>query len=178
MSDLPYGAQPFPDQPEDRGGAVTPAEAPSTIRYAVWGMFAGAALSAIGVVASLFTTDQIRAAAEESMAAQPDVTQGMIDTAVTISLVLAIGVGLIGVALWVWMAFANRAGKSWARIVATVLGALNILSTPFTLSQDSATTLSTTMGLLQLVLGIAILVLLWLPASTAYYKARSNRSLA
>ena len=73
--------------------------------------------------------------------------------------------------LWLWMAAANGAGKSWARVVATVLGALSVLSTVFSLTSGTGVTIA--MQLLSLVLAVAILVLLWRPASSAYFQARS-----
>ncbi len=36
--------------------------------------------------------------------------------------------GLLAVGLWIWMARANSAGKSWARIAATALFAINTLA--------------------------------------------------
>ena len=39
-----------------------------------------------------------------------------------------VAVGLIGVALWIWMAQMNQAGKNWARITSTVFFALETLS--------------------------------------------------
>jgi hypothetical protein len=73
------------------------------------------------------------------------------------------------------MASANGAGKSWARIVATVLGALGVVSTLFALTTATGTTVA--LQVISLLLAIAILVLLWLPASSAYFRARSARAV-
>ena len=71
------------------------------------------------------------------------------------------------------MAAANGAGKSWARVVATVLGGLGVLSAIFTIT--TGTGLTVAMQLVSLVLAVTILVLLWRPASSAYFQARSAR---
>ena len=91
----------------------------------------------------------------------------------TVSLVTGIVVGVIAVGLWLWMAAANGAGKSWARIVATVLGALGALSAVLSLTTGTGITIA--LQLVILVLAVAILVLLWRPASSAYFQARSAR---
>ena len=36
-------------------------------------------------------------------------------------------VGLIGIALWIWMAQMNKRGRNWARITSTVFFALDTL---------------------------------------------------
>ena len=41
---------------------------------------------------------------------------------------VAIIFGLIGIGLWLWMAYANKAGKNWARITATAFFGLDTLS--------------------------------------------------
>jgi hypothetical protein len=69
------------------------------------------------------------------------------------------------------MASANGKGRSWARIVATVLGALSVLSLLSSVAQGQLTTLNLIVSLVSLALAIAILVLLWRKESSAYYDA-------
>lgn len=82
-------------------------------------------------------------------------------------------VGLLGAALWLWMAYANKAGKSWARVVATVLGGLNILFTLFSLSGGGG--LNLIINVLTIALAAYILYLLYRPESSAYYAAVSGK---
>ncbi|WP_028047267.1 hypothetical protein [Cellulomonas sp. URHE0023] len=171
----PSGAErsmPVAPQYQVQPSNVAPVERPSSVTRAVQLMYAGAALSLIGIVVAWATKNQLRDTLAES---SPSLTPADVDTAVTIALVSATVVGLIAVGLWLWMAAANGAGKSWARIVATVLGGLGVVSTLFSLR--SATGTSIALNLLSLVLAVAILVLLWLPASSAYFRARSASRL-
>ena len=59
----------------------------------------------------------------------------------------------------------------WARVVATVLGALTVLSPVSSVAQGQMTTLNLIVSLISLVLAIAVLVLLWRKESSAYYEA-------
>ena len=80
---------------------------------------------------------------------------------------LVIGVALVLVALWLWMARATGQGKSWARIVSTVLFGLATLE------------LTGIHGIAQLfwamltwLTGLVAVWLLWRPASTAFFRER------
>lgn len=159
-------------QPGADAGQPAPAarpEPPSSILNAVKLMFVGAGLSALGIIFSFTTTDQIRDQLAES---DSSLTGDDLDTAVNISIGVAIFVGLIAIGLWIWMALANRRGASWARIVATVLGGLNILFTLFGLTQ--ATGLTTVVSLVSIVLAAVIIWLLFRPESSQYYNAVSE----
>jgi hypothetical protein len=162
---------PVAPQYQPQAAAAAPVERPSSVTRAVQLMYVGAALSVVGIILAWTTKDQLR---DQIAAAGPTLSADNVDSAVTISLAIGTVIGLLSVALWLWMAWANGAGKSWARVVATVLGGLNVLSTVFALSSSSTgITLVTTV--LSLVLAVAILVLLWRPASSAYFQARSAR---
>jgi hypothetical protein len=72
------------------------------------------------------------------------------------------------------MAVKNGQGRSWARVVATVLGALNILFTLFGLVGETATSLTVVMSLISLALAGVILFLLFRPESSRFYDFRSR----
>ena len=72
------------------------------------------------------------------------------------------------------MAVKNGQGRSWARVVATVLGGLNIVFTLLNLAGGTATTLTVVSGLVSLVLAGVILYLLYRPESTRFYDFRSR----
>ena len=101
------------------------AEQPPPIRTAVRLMFVGAALSLLGLLLVPFETDRLRDAIEDS---DSSLTASEVDTAVNVTVASIAVIGLIGAGLWVWMAVKNGQGRSWARVVATILGGLNILS--------------------------------------------------
>ena len=82
-------------------------------------------------------------------------------------------IGIVTVALWVLMARANRAGKSWARVVATVLGIVAILIGLLGMLQVEL--IGLVLNLALIVLAAWILVLLYRRESTEYYNAVSQR---
>ena len=116
-------------------------------------------LSAIGIVVTLFQIDYIRDQIEDD---NPSFTSSEVDSAVAVGIGFAVVIGLIGVGLWLWMASANGQGKSWARIVATVLGALNVVGAIFSLAVTPATAVSAVLTIVSLILAVVILVLLYL----------------
>ena len=78
--------------------------------------------------------------------------------------------GLIGVGLWLWMARTNGAGKSWARVVASVLFALNTLSVLTSIARPSAA-VTRIFGLLVWLVGLGAIVLLWQRDSSEYFSS-------
>jgi hypothetical protein len=145
-------------------------EQPPSIRLAVRLMWVGAALGLLGALLTLTQTDAIRDAVEDS---DSSLTASEVDTVVNVIVASGMVIGLIGVGLWLWMASANGQGKSWARVVATVLGGLNIVGTLFGLTGPGATAASTGTALVGLALAIMILVLLYRPDSSRYYEFKS-----
>lgn len=144
---------------------------PPSMLTAVKLMYAGAALSAIGFLTSLLTQDSAR---ELALERDPNLTESEIDAIVAFGIALAVVVGLVGVLLWVWMAESNRRGKSWARIVATVLGGINILLTVTSLVTGQYSGLVLVFNVLSAALAAVILYLLYRPDSNAYYEAMSD----
>ncbi|MGY4643288.1 hypothetical protein [Cellulomonas sp. URHB0016] len=157
---------------EAQQAAVPPVERPSTITRAVQLMYVGAALSLVGIVVAWATKSQLH---DQIAEASPTLSASGVDTAVTAALGIGTFVGLVGVGLWIWMAFANGAGKSWARILSTVFGGLSVVSTLIGLR--NATGVTIVLQLVSLVLAVVILVLLWRPASSAFYQSRSARTV-
>jgi hypothetical protein len=144
---------------------------PSSILTAVKLMYVGAALSAISFLTSLLTQDSVR---EQALEGDPTLTESELDAIVTVGIFIGVFVGLIGILLWVWMAETNRRGKSWARIVATVLGALNIVFTLVGLFIGQNSGLVVVFSVISAALAAVILYLLYRPDSNAYYEAVSD----
>ena len=172
----PFGAAPsMPVAPQyvaSPEAAAAPVERPASITRAVQLMYVGAALSLAGLAVTWATKNQLHDKVASAKAGTT-LTPTQVDAAVNAGLIFGTVAALIGVGLWIWMAAANRAGRSWARIVATVLGGLNLVLTLIGLGQSSG--LSIVLLLLTVVLAVVILVLLWRPASSAYYQAKSAR---
>lgn len=144
---------------------------PASIAQAVKLMYVGAALSLLGIIVTFLEKGAIRDAVENSTAGKT-MTPDELDSAVTLGLVSGIVAGLIGVALWLWMARANGRGRKWARIVATVFFAFSVLNFLGSFLQPTPA-LSRILGVIMLVLGAYILYLLYRPESTQYYEAQS-----
>lgn len=167
MTQNPY----YPQQPAMPHGPVSK---PATLVWAVRGMYAGAILSLIGAVSTLLFRGQIEEAVEEAAAdARAEGVDLDVDMFVNFGLVVGIGVSLLAAALWVWMAVMNDRGRNWARITGTVFGAISLCGTPMNLAQPTITGPALVQSLLTLALVVTILVLLWMPATSAYFKAQS-----
>lgn len=141
-------------------------EPPSSIINAVRLMYVGAVLSAIGIIFGIAMTDSMRDQLAED---DPSLTGDELDAAVAVGVGVAVVIGLISIGLWIWMAMANKRGLGWARIVATVLGGLNILFTLFSLIQATAGT--AIISLITIALAAVIIWLLFRPESSQYYDA-------
>jgi hypothetical protein len=147
------------------------ADPPPPLATAVKLMYVGAGLSAISSVSNLFQRDEFR---EEIAENDSSLTEDEVDTAVNVAMGINVVVGLLVVGLWIWMARTNERGQSWARVTATVLGGLSILSLLVSLGVGQATAVSAVLGVVSLALAAVILYLLYRPESSRYYEARSR----
>src|SRR5262244_3100928 len=95
-------------------------------------MYVGAAISVISLIISLASIGGTKDAIRQ---ARPPLTATQVNQLNTFIIALAIVSGVIGVALWLWMARANGQGKNWARILSTVLFGLATLDLFGVLSQ-------------------------------------------
>jgi hypothetical protein len=135
-------------------------------------MYAGAAISAISLIVTLATISNLRTAIHN---ANPAFSASKLHSAEMAAVVLAIVFGLIGIGLWIWMARANRAGKNWARITATVFFGLDTLSLLVGFRQAEPA-LSRVVSLLVWLAGLGAVILLWQKVSSAYFAASGSRS--
>jgi hypothetical protein len=165
---------------------------------AVWLMYVAAVAEIVYVVAegqwlasymsSLFTAVQ---AADTSGSGTP-VPAGTIKD---VFLVGSFVVGIVTVLIWLWIAWKNRVGRNWARVVATVFFGLSCLglpelltggrlaTMPSTFTSADGTTIAvpplaipawlTAVGVVNWLLGLAIIILLWQRAASGYYEAVS-----
>lgn len=149
---------------------------PESISRAVTLMRAGAVISLLAIVVSLATIGSLKDTIRQRLAASgTQATNADVNAAFSVGVAAAIILGLIGVGLWLWMAWKNGQGRRWARIVATVLGALNGLSLIFDLTSASSTTLSLVFQVVSVVIGFAALYFLYRPDANQYFTASSAR---
>ncbi len=171
----PQPMQPMSAMPGPGGDAKGMPSAPQSVQLAVKGMYVGAALSVISLIVALFSRGAIRDAVEKTNADQTGsahLTAAQVDTAVNVGFAVAIITGLIGLALWLVMARTNLAGHSWARIIATVLAVLCVLSTLSSFARSGHTLWSSIVSIIMLVLAVVITVLLYRPDSNEYFGLR------
>jgi hypothetical protein len=156
-------------QPYPSGGRLAEPErppAPQSIQNAVKLMYVGAAVSTVSLLISLFSIGSTKDAIRK---AKPDLTVAQVNQLNTFIIALAVVSGVIGVALWLWMARANGQGKNWARIMSTVLFGLITVDLFGVLSQPK-TLLSLVFPLLTWLVGLGAVILLWQKENTDFYR--------
>ena len=158
----PYPSTGKPVEPE------RPAAPPSVVN-AVKLMYAGAAVSTVSLVISLVDISGTKAAIRK---ARPTLTAAQVNQLNTFIITLAIVSGVIGVALWLWMAKANGQGRNWARILSSVLFGLATLDMFGVLSQPK-TLLGLVFPVLTWLIGLGAVILHWRRDSSEFFKPRS-----
>jgi hypothetical protein len=158
--------QPYP------GGARMPEPspqqaAPPSVVNAVRVMYAGAAANLIGVVIDFTTIGSLKSTIEKRY---PKWTPSQVTSADHIAIVEFIVAGLIGAALWIFVAQVCRAGKSWGRILGTVLFGIYTLLQLLggVVLSGGATRIY---AILVWLIGLAAIVLLWQRPSTEYFQS-------
>jgi hypothetical protein len=164
--------QPYPS------GAPTPDRPgrpalPQPVQMAVNLMYAGAVLSAIELIVGLATIGSLRSAIKK---ADPTFTASQLHSAQVALVAFAVFFGLLATGLWTWMAFANKAGKTWARILGTVLFGINTVFLLLSLVRPHAS-LGLIFSLLVWLAGVGAVVLLWRPESSRYFAAMSGNQV-
>ena len=106
----------------DAGGQLpeTPTERPlpTSVQTAVRLMYAGAIISGLSFILGLVTIGSVRHTLEKDY---PSYSASKISSLVNAEIAIVVVAGIIGVGLWLWLAWANKRGKNWARITGTVL---------------------------------------------------------
>jgi hypothetical protein len=148
--------------------------APAPMLTAVKLMYAGAAVSAVGLIIGLALI-----IADIQVAARGQFLGHSLTAHKPLVITVWIVFGLAGVSMWLWMARANGQGRNWARILSTVLFVLATLQLRGAFTRPGS---HAGFGVTVLYYGGAVLFvaawlaggaavwLLWRPASTAFFK--------
>lgn len=162
--------QPYPSagQPPESAPRRQP---PASVVMAVRFMFAGAVVSAISLIISLATIGNLRTVLHQR---DPKLTASQLHSLEGFLVGTAVITGIIGIGLWIWMALMNRAGKSWARIVGTVLFGIDTLFLLAGLVQAGAAA-GALVSILTWLVGLGAVVFLWRRDSTEYFNAYRGR---
>ena len=144
------------------------ASVPQSVLRAVRVMYVGLAASLLGIVVDMTTLSATRS---EILKRNPSYTAVQVNNAEHLEIGLFIASGLIGAALWLWMAQSCRAGKSWARVVSTVFFGIDTLSVLVGATAVQGGGLSRIYGFVVWAIGLTAIILLWQRASSEYFRA-------
>jgi len=140
---------------------------PQSVSRAVQIMYVGAAASIIGIVIDMTTLSSTKA---EIIKRSPNLTPTQVTNAEHFAVGLFIVSGLIGAALWLWMAQSCKAGKGWARIVSSVLFGIETISVLAGAAAVASGGAVRIFGIVVWLIGLAAIILLWQRPSTQYFK--------
>lgn len=165
--------QPYPTSgqqpPEPQGPPI-----PNSVQTAVKFMYAGAALSLLELIVGLATIGSLKSAIEQAgRKAGKHYTPTQVHQLEVTSVVFAVIVGVIAIGLWIWMARANQAGHSYARITGTVFFGLNTLFLFLSLARPHVG-LGLIFNLLVWLAGLGAVILLWRKESGPYFSPRTR----
>ncbi|SEP90847.1 hypothetical protein [Arthrobacter sp. OV608] len=156
----PYGQSPYAQYPSEQPQATGSTGVPQLVNISFWLLIASAAIFVIAMLTGLTQLDDpmFRQTFEQQVEGTgAGVTYEDIKGVIAGTLVVF---AIIGAGLYLLVAFFIRKGKNWARILGTVFAALSIFGL-FGVP---------TLGTLGTLLGIAAIVLLYLPASAPYFR--------
>jgi hypothetical protein len=134
-------------------------------------MYAGAAVSALSLIVGLATIGSLRNSLHKN---DPSLTTTQLHNLQAVVVVGSVAIGVISIGLWVWMALMNKAGKSWARIVSTVLFGLDTLFLLLGLARAGAAG-GTLVSILTWLIGLGTIIFLWRKDSSAYFAPQAGR---
>ena len=150
----PYGSDPY--------GQYGPAlsQRPKEVDTSFWLWIGSMVVSLLGAILTFSQFDGIRQQAiDEALRADPTFDRQFFESTFDAVLIAGLVFGLLLVALELFFILKMRAGRNWARIVLTVLGAISVLGALFVLGQPQpAATLVTSVLSLLLVVGAIVMM--------------------
>jgi hypothetical protein len=164
----PYPSAP-PPPPYQPGSAPVQ---PRSVKTAVRLMYAGAALDAIGVVLGLVTIGSLKKDIIKHSSKQLTATQ--IHGLEVFSIVGTVVIGAIAIGLWLWMAWANGKGRSWARVVSAVLFGIDTLSLLLSFTRANVAG-ALILGVLVWLAGLGAIFLIFSKESTPFFKQQAGQ---
>ena len=146
-------------------------EPPSSVKTAVRLMYAGAVVNALSLIIFLATIGSLRSAVHR---AAPTLTPSQLHSYEVFFVTVTVASGVIGIALWLWMARMNQAGKGWARITGTVFFVIYTLLLLLGVARAGAAA-STLVSILTWLIGGGTVFLLWRRDANEYFNAPRYR---
>ncbi|WIX89959.1 hypothetical protein [Amycolatopsis sp. DG1A-15b] len=141
---------------------------PGTVEGAFWAFIAAPVIGLIGGLLIFGNRDKIAATMRDTNRQRGgNLTDAQIDQAVNVTMIVAVVIAVVIAGLYLLFAFKLRAGRNWARIVLTVLAALQLLSV--------VTGQSTVGGYVAVLAAVIGVVLSFTGPSNAYFAAVKGR---
>jgi hypothetical protein len=128
-------------------------------------MYVGASLSVIELIVGLATISSVKSAIKR---AYPNYTPSQVHSLEVASIGIGVLVGLISIALWLWMARASAAGHNYARITGSVFFGLNTLFLLLSLARPHAG-LGLVFNVLVWLAGLGAVIMLWRSESAPWF---------
>lgn len=141
--------------------------ATQSVLNAVKLMYAGAAVTTVSLILSLAFSSSLKPAIRKQY---PHWTASQVNKAFNGFLSILIVEAVIGIGLWLLMAWANKQGKNWARITATVLFVLDTIFALLGFSTEPKTLLGLLFPLLTWVIGLGAVILIWRKENKDFYQ--------
>lgn len=160
--------------------SVNMLERPLTIRLAVTGMCIGAALAGLGIIVAYLEKIAANQVIYEGYGDNEVLMDRLVQTGVWQTVGISAALATVEIALWLTMAVANWHGKNWARMVATSLGIVGFLfgagDLVTSLIYEPVIVASVAHSIVTQIVSVAVLVLLWLPKSSSYYRSQVSET--
>jgi hypothetical protein len=156
----PYGQSPYAQYPSEQPQPSGSTGVPQLVNISFWLLIASAAIFVISTLTSLTALDDpmFRSTFEDQIEGSgAGVTYEDMKGVIAGTLVVF---AIIGLVLYLLVAFFVRKGKNWARILGTVFAGLSVFGL---FGPPGLATIGT-------LLGIAAIVLLYLPAAAPYFR--------
>ena len=157
--------------PPHRAPEGAPEAAPVAVRWAVRIMYGGAAAGIIGILVNVTTLGVIRQQRPIMSAALRTSTQHQAIAEFIVG-------GIVVAALWTFLAMSCRAGKSWARIVSTVLFAIyTVYATEIVIGFDQVNPPGAVhvYTVIMWLIGLTATILLWGRTASGHFAAPGRR---
>ena len=156
----------YPESSVPTGQAPAPPR-PGTVEGAFWAFIAAPVIGLIGGLLIFGNRDKIATTMRDANRQRGgNLTDAQIDQAVNVTMITAVVIAVVIAGLYLLFAFKLRAGRNWARIVLTVLAALQLLSV--------LTGQSTIGGYLAVLAAVVGVVLSFTGPSNAYFAAAKS----
>ena len=157
--------QPYPtSDPVPEPPSVPP---PGLVLNAVRLMYAGAVIEVLAVVIALVTRASLKSTI---LARHPAYTAAQLHAAEAARTVPLIVGGVIAAGLWIWMAWANRQGRGWARVVSAVFFAINTLDLIVAALVVKGAVASQVIGAVIWLVGLTVIVLIFSRQASPFYR--------